>query len=258
MKVALAIVALLAAWPLASRAASPSCETFTRSSATAPAMVRAWLAGSTDVDVRICTMPPATGAATARGGVAATPGAEDLTPVYSGESAVVRDGTVCSYSSHGLIGAGSGAKRRLQRYERGETIGMALAGGDCPAPHPAAGEAPYVTTYELSPAAFVSIMQLWGAIAASPAAFDRETCCEARSGSAEVRRRLRAGIEAGRMRSAHVARIVRLSMTVLHRRYALFVVDPDARPTQPPFYVIYLSRRLGGPFHITGIADAPS
>jgi hypothetical protein len=204
----------------------------------------------------VCTPSPADTVAT------------DAAPIYTGESGVVRRGTVCSYSSHGLIGVGSGAGRRLQRYERGEIIGMVLAGGGaCPAPHVTAGEEPYVMTYDLSPGAFVSIMQLWTRVVGSTEAFDREACCERRgvppdaaaiTASTEVRKRLRAAIEASRMKSAHVVRIVRISLTALHRRYALFVVDPDTRPPAPPYYVIYLSRRLAGPLHITGIADAPS
>jgi hypothetical protein len=258
VKIALAVVAVVLGWVGAARAqpASLYCQTFTRASAAAPEIVRGWLARSSDDHVIVCT-PHGPGAET------------DATPLYTGESAVTKRGTLCSYSSHGLTKVGTGAASRLQRYERADAVGMALAGGDCPAPPAAAAGERYTTTYDLSPAAFVQIMEFWAAAAASVQSFDRElACCDVRGGSTgaaadtavatATRQRLRVAIEAGRMKTATVTRIVRISGRGMRRRYALFVADPDSRPAGSTVYVIYLSRWLGGPYHITGVTDAAS
>jgi hypothetical protein len=257
MKITLAFVALVLGWAGAARAqpTSPSCQSFDRASAAAPPLVRSWLAHSGDAHVIVCTPR----------GVGETSEAE---PLYSGESGVSRHGTLCSYLSHGLIRVGSGAGSRLQLYERGDAVGMALADGDCPPPHPAAAGGRYTATYDLSAADFVAIMQLWAAAAASPERFDHElNCCDARSGSpaaantalaAQTRQRLRSAIESGRMKIAPVLRILRISGHPIRHRYALFVSDPDGRGAGGPLFVIYLSKALGRAYHITAIADAAS
>jgi hypothetical protein len=249
---ALTLLALLPAWvgPARAEAASGSCESFSRSSADAPELVRSWLAHSDDDHVLVC--PAGAGAGT------------DAPPLYTGESGLVRRGGVCSYSSHGLIKVGRGGAGRLQRYERGETVSMALARGACPPAHADPAPEHYTATYDVSVAAFASIMELWTAVAASAQSFDRASCCEAPGAAAgpvaatASGARLRAAIEAGRMNSAHLTRIVRMAASALHRRYALFVADPQAPAAGPALYVIYLSKRLGGPYRITGVADAAS
>ena len=243
----LALLTLLLASSEAAPPAAGSCQSFTRASPSPPPFVRDWLARSGDARVVACTPSAADAAA----------------PLYTGESAVSRHDAVCSYRSHGLVKVGGGAAARLERYERGDALLMALADNDCPPPHGAAAGRPYVTTYDISPAAFVAIMRLWTELAASTEAFDR-ACCEpggTRAGAAlppaaaETRRRLRAAIDGGRMQTAAVARIVRISGSPLRRRYALFVADPDRPADQPGFYVIYLSKRVRGPYQLTGIAD---
>jgi hypothetical protein len=251
MAVVLLLLGAMDAQALRAQPAELPCQTFTRASPAAPDVVRDWLAHSSDDHVIVCTAA----------GVA-----QDVAPLYNGESGVTRHGTLCSYSSHALIRAGSGAASRLQRFERGEAVSMALAGGDCPAPHASTTEQRYTTTYDLSPAAFVSIMQYWAAAVDSTQSFDRElTCCGAGEGSAagtalaaETRTRLRAAIAAGRIKAAGVTRIVRFSGRVLHRRYALTLPDPDSRPAGATVYVIYLSKWAAGPYHITGITHAAS
>lgn len=256
-KIAPLVLALLLAPCGAARAqvTQASCQTFTRTSSSAPDLVRRWLARSTDDHVTVCTR---TGS-----------GAEaDTVPLYSGESGVTRQGAVCSYSSHGLTRVGTGAATQLRRYERSDALAMAVAGGQCPQPHPAAAAQRYTETYDVSPAAFVSIMELWAAAAASAQTLDREICCEGRSApsgaarnalaASAIGRRLRAAIDAGRMKSAPATRIVRISGLALRRRYALFLVDPDAQPAGSTLYVIYLSRWVAGAWHITGVADAAS
>jgi len=187
---------------------------------------------------------------------------EAANPVYFGESALQRRGPVCSYSSHGLSRVGAAAAGHLERYERGETLAMALAGADCPVHAPGTTAAPYVATYDVSPGAFVAIMQFWAAAADSAQAFERESRAPraaAQSGAApkpEARARLHTAIEGGRMRAAAVKRIVRTSGLGLRHRYALFVVDPDSQPAGATLYVIYLSKWLTGPYRITGVADA--
>lgn len=227
-----------------------SCQSFTRESSPAPAVVRAWLAHSSDDHVIVC--------APGSGGDA--PGAT----LYSGESRVGRQGAVCSYSSHGLTRVASGTGGRLQRYERGDAVRMAIAGRECPPPHSALVAERYTETYDLSPAAFVSIMELWSAAAAATQTFDQE-CCENRGAPGAARsapasgataQRLRAAIAAGRMKSIPVTRIVRITGLSLRRRYALFVADPDSQPPGSTLYVIYLSRWLAGTWHLTGVADA--
>lgn len=219
-------------------AAEPGCQSFTRASADAPELVRVWLAHSSDVYVRVC-MPAGSDAV--------------AVPLYSGESALAHEGEVCSYASHALAAAGSGSRRRLRRYERGDAQRMALAAGPCPAP-PAA----YTETYDVSAPAFVAMMHLWNEASASARIFDAE-CCEGRGAGERApaaAARLRMAIGAGRLKGAAVLRIVRLSGATLHRRYALFVADPDRAPQQSTLYVIYLSRWIGGPWHISGVADA--
>ena len=229
-------------------AAGASCQSYARGDAAAPELVRRWLEHSGDEHVLVC-LPPAPAAA------------GEATPVYFGESALQRRGAVCSYSSHGLTRAGTAAAGHLERYERGETLAMALAGADCPAHAPGAAPAPYVATYDVSPGAFVAIMQLWAAAADSVQALDRAS--RAAKGAAEsgaaptpaTRARLRTAIEAGAMRTAGVTRIVRMSGRGLRHRYALFVADPDSQPAGATLYVIYLSKSLTGPYRITGVAD---
>src|SRR5262249_54579258 len=89
-------------------------------------------------------------------------------------------------------------------------------------------------------------------------------CAEASPGAAvavgpvalgDSGRRLRGAIDAGRMKSASVTRIVRVAGTVWQHRFALFVVNPDSSDAQPGLYVLYLRKPLRGPYHITAIAD---
>jgi hypothetical protein len=254
MAVVLLLLGAVGAQALRAQPAALPCQTFTRASPAAPDVVRDWLAHSSDDHVIVCT---------------AADVAQDALPLYTGESGVTKHGTLCSYSSHGLIRAGSGTASRLQRFERGEAISMALAGGECPAPHATATEQRYTTTYDLTPAAFMSIMQYWAAAVDSAQSFDRElVCCGAGDGSAaaaagtalaaETRTRLRAAIAAGRIKAAGVTRIVRFSGRGLRRRYALTLPDPDSRPAGATVYVIYLSKWAAGPYHITGITHAAS
>jgi hypothetical protein len=258
VRIALATVAAwLLAWAGAARAqpALPSCQTFARGSADTPAIVADWLARSSDDHVVVCA------AAAGEGGAPQAP------PAYTGESTVVKHGPLCSYSSHGLSRAGSGGASRLERYERGDAVGMTLAGGDCPAPHAADSAPRYTLTYDVTPTAYESITTFWSAVASSAEALDRATdCCGARGGTgaaapgsalvAETRARLRVTVAAGRMRSAAVTRIVRTSGRGMRHRYALFVTDPDSRPGAPSVYVIYLSKWPFGPYHIIAITTA--
>ncbi|HYB33429.1 MAG TPA: hypothetical protein VED45_08365 [Steroidobacteraceae bacterium] len=236
------------------QAAAESCQTYTRSGAGAPEVVRDWLGRSGDERVTVCSAPAAPGAA----------GAE-APPRYRGESAVSRHASVCSYSSHGLVKVGSGAAARLQRYDRGDAVRMALAGEDCPPAHPAPAAPGYTETYDVSPAAFLAIVQLWQAAAASTTSFDQASCCGndgANPGpvpsatSAATRARLRAAIGAGQMRTAAIIRIVRLSGTLLRRRYALLVADPEQHSGGTGLYVLYVSKPLTGPYRITSIVAA--
>jgi len=250
MKVILAIAALLAGGPAPSAAPGPtaSCQSFTRTSAGAPEVVRTWLARSADDHVVVCTPQQPHDAA-------------DAVPVYTGETAVTRHGAVCSYARRVLSAVGDGAGSRLRHDEHGDAVGMVLASGDCPAPHSAAAPDRYTLTYDLSPAAFVSIMAFWAAATASPQAFERATaCCKSQAAAAAPGSRLREAIDAGHhIGTAAVRRIVRLSGASLRQRYALFVSDPDSRPTGAPVYVIYLSKWLGvGSYRITGVTEAAS
>lgn len=270
MNIALSFAALLLAWtgaaqaqtapsaapaaapPTAPPAAPPVCQSFARSSAAAPEIVRGWLARSGDDHVRVCS-PQAPGSDTS--------GAT----LYTGESAVTRSRSVCSYSSHLLTRMGNGAGSRLQRFESAEGTGMAIAGGGgCPAPHSAPAEL-YTMTYDLTPAAFESIMAFWATAGASAAAFDHElACCTVRGSAAAAPpsaaasatvARLRAAIATGRMQTAAVPRIVRLAGRGVRYRYALFIADPDSRPLGATVYVIYLSKWLAGPWRISAITD---
>lgn len=238
--------------PSAAQSAPPPCQMFTRESEAPPPLVRAWLATSDDERVRVCPQAGPQGVLAA--------------PLYFGEGAIAREGAVCSYFSHGLTTMGSGASQRLRRIDRTEAQAMALAGQDCPLPQASADANTYVMTYDTSRAAFVAIMQLWSALSSSRVAFEHElACCTASSAqpgplpgaaeAAEIRRHLRAQIDAGHMKAAPVSRIVRIPGTTLRRRYALFVKQPDRASADSRFYVIYLQRRLRGPLDIIGIAE---
>jgi hypothetical protein len=230
-----------------------SCQSFARGNAQAPQPVREWLAHSGDERVLVCAQPGRSAADVA-------------TAVYTAEGAVTRRGEVCSYPSHGLTLEGSGAAQRLRRYESGEATAMALVARDCPPPHPPTAANPYTTTFDVSHEAFLSIMQLWSAVAVSVPAFEREfSCCSAGGaqpggapralGSTDVRDRLRAAIVAGDMKAAAVTRIVRIPSSTFRRRYALFVTDPAKGAAGAGFYVIYLRRDVRGPSHIMGVAE---
>ena len=232
------------------------CQVFTRGASDAPPAVRDWLAHSGDERVRVC----------APGGRAAV---EAGPAIYTGEGAVGRRGGVCSYASHGLTAAGSGPTQRLLRYESGEAAAMALGshgGHDCPPAHPPGAAEPYTLTYDVSPAAFLSIMQLWSSVATSVAAFERELACCDLGGTppgavtravepSDVRQRLRTAIGAGDMQAAVVTRIVRIPGSTFHHRYALFVNDPAQSAAVAGLYVIYLGRGVRGPAHIIGVGE---
>jgi hypothetical protein len=261
MVATLALLTLLFA-PTSAAAAQTTqapCETFTRESTAAPALVRAWFAQSTDQRVLVCPQP------------GAAPGASP--PLYFGESAVTRHGNVCSYLNHGLAVEGSGAARRLRRIERSEAVAMALADGEeCPLPHAAVPDV-YVMTYDVSRKAFAAIMELWlGFTSPGPAGTAQQelpVCCHlsARSASAPEGaastaslKRLRAAAEDGRLKANALTRIVRMPGSALRRRYALFVKDPDRvkdRPAgQPGLYVIYVQKRLRAPYEVSDVGES--
>jgi hypothetical protein len=222
-----------------SGAAPDACETFTRSSATLPTLVREWFARSPDERVRMC---PQSGA----------PGNEKVPAMYKGEGALTQQGTVCTYLSHGLTLAGSGAAARLQRYDRSEALAMALAGPVCPRPHDPAGAQGYVETYDISTSSFVGIMRLWSAISTT-AAVNPSGTDGARS-LAETHARLQA-VLGTRMSAATVTRIVRIPGSVLRHRFALFVTAPPPPAGGTSQYVIYVDKNLRGPYEITAFAE---
>lgn len=257
---ALLIPLLAPASPVATQPAQAPCQTFTRGSADAPPLVRAWLAESGDERVRVCPQPGASPA--------------EAPPLYFGEGAVTRRGTVCSYVSHGLAIIGSGATSRLRRIERTEAVAMALADGECPLPHPAAGRDAYVMTYDVSPRSFGGIMELWLRFTSAGAPQSPEqqpqVCCRLSAKSAAapgypqtaaVLKRLRAAAEGGRLKPSALTRIVRLPGSAFRRRYALFVEDPDKvkdrqAPGQPGMYVIYVQKRLRGPYEVSDVGES--
>ena len=255
---------LLAPAPGAAAPAPPPCEIFSRGSGSPPPLVRSWFADSDDERVLVC----------AQGAGAA--------PFYFGEGAVTRHGAVCSFVSHSLTALGSGAARRLRRYDRTETVAMALANGDCPLPHADDAAHRYIMTYDTSRAAFVSIMQLWQEFTAAGPPLEANPnlaqliCCSlgsATSGAAGVPtavanlKLLRAAIEDGRVHADSVTRIVRLPGSVLRRRYALFVTDPGSvhppgrvnesgrPPAEPRHYVVYVQNTVRGRYQVSDIAE---
>jgi hypothetical protein len=231
--------------------ASSACEAWTRASTAVPALVREWFAHSTDERVLACQQPATTGT--------------DGAPLYFGEGSVTQRGAVCSYLSHGLTLAGSGAAARLQRYDRTEALTMALADMDCPRPHTGAGPRVYVETYDVSREAFVAIMRLWLATSAPPSAAAGSTDASrpAAAGSGpggatagdETRAKMQATIGPSRMSGAAVTRIVRIPGSLLHHRYALFINAPDPPAGSASLYVIYVDKHVRGPYQITAFAE---
>jgi hypothetical protein len=261
MTAMLALLTLLTA-PAPSAAAHPAeppCQTFTRESASAPPLVRAWFADSADERVLVCPQPGESGS--------------EAPPLYFGEGAVQRHDQVCSYARHGLAVVGSGAAPRLRRIERSEAVAMALADGECPPPHAVAGSDAYVLTYDVSPRAFAAIIELWRKFSAPGPApgpqQEPQVCCHLSAKSAATPgdtaagatlKRLRAAAEDGRLGAGSLMRIVRLPGSALRRRYALFVKDPDKvkdRPGgQPGMFVIYLQKRLRGPYEVSDLGTS--
>ena len=249
--VALVMLQLASATAVASPAAAPApiaCETFTRASATLPALVRTWFAHSSDERVRLCPQSPVPG--------------EDAAPIYFGEGPVAQHGTVCSYPSHVLRRIGSGTGAHLQRYEQTEALQMALAGSACPVPHGGAGAHDYVETYDVSAAAFVAIMRLWSETAAAITA-GAPTAGAPTAGAppaadatgAPVRKRLESALGAGHIAGAAVTRVVRIPGSVLHHRYALFIKVPERAADTASLYVIYVDKNLRGPYWISAFAE---
>ena len=238
--VALVMLQLASATAVASPVAAPApiaCETFTRSSATLPPLVRTWFAHSSDERVRRCPQSP-------------VPAGDDTAPIYFGEGPVAQRGTVCSYPSHVLRRMGSGAGAHLQRYEQTEALQMALAGPECPVPH--AGAHHYVETYDVSAAAFVAIMRLWSDTATAIAA-GAPTAVDATGGP--VRKRLEAALGPGHAAGADVMRVVRIPGSVLRHRYALFIKVPERAADTAALYVIYVDKNLRGPYWISAFAE---
>lgn len=242
MTATLALVMLLlpSATAVASPAPAPApaaCETFTRNSATLPPLVRAWFAHSSDERVRRCPQSP-------------VPIGEDTAPLYFGEGPVTQQGKVCSYPSHVLTHLGSGAGEHLRRQEQTEALQMALAGAQCPVPH--AGTHDYVETYDVSAAAFASIMRLWSEASASIAT-GAPTAVDATG--AEVRKRFETALGPGRGAGASVTRVVRIPGSVLHHRYALFIRIPERAAAAASLYVIYVDKNVRGPYWISAFAE---
>jgi hypothetical protein len=235
------LVTLLLAPAASGNAAAPAaCEVFRRGSETLPAHVKEWFAHSPDERVVRCPQAAGTEAAGA-------------TALYFGEGGVTQHGKVCTYPRHGLTLVGSGAAARLERYDRSESLAMALAGPQCPTPHDATSAQGYVETYDISTATFAGIMQLWSAIAtasaAAPAGADG-----ARASVGGTHARLKAAL-GPRTSGATVTRIVRIPGSVLRHRYALFVKAPDSPDAAGSRFVIYLDKTLRGPYEITAFAE---
>ena len=222
-----------------SAAAPAACQAFTRSSAALPTLVTEWFARSTDERVLMC---PQAGA----------PGSEGATSLYFGEGVLTQQGAVCTYLSHGLTLAGSGTTARLQRYDRSEALAMALAGPGCPRPHDPASAQGYIETYDISTATFMGIMRLWSATTTT-AAVNSSGTDGARS-AAEARARLQA-VLGTRTSEITVTRIVRIPGSVLRHRYALFVTAPQPPGGGAAQYVIYVDKRIRGPYEITTFAE---
>jgi hypothetical protein len=242
-------------------AAPPPCQSFSRQAQTAamPAYVRAWFAHSTDERVAVCPNVAATG--------------ESPPPLYFGEGAVSQQGAVCSYRSQGLKLSGSGAAARLQRYERSEALNMALAGKGCPPPHGAAST-PYVETYDITPAAFEEMMQLWSQAAAAVVAPSSQHCCARGAATAnpagmgrgqvsaadlriapEARQHLEAALGPDHLLTPTVTRIVRIPGRLLRHRYALFLTVTDPAAESPALYVVYVDKALRSPYEITAFTE---
>jgi hypothetical protein len=237
----LVLVTLLLAPAASGNATAPAaCEVYTRGSATLPAHVKEWFAHSPDERVVRCPQ------------AAATQGT-GATALYFGEGAVTQHGTVCTFPRHGLTLTGGGAAARLERYDRSESLAMALAGPQCPPPHDAASAQGYVETYDINTSTFAGIMQLWSAIAtasaAAPAGADG-----ARASVGGTHTRLEAAL-GPRTSGATVTRIVRMPGSALRRRYALFVKAPDSPDAAGSRFVIYLEKTLRGPYQITAFAE---
>ena len=240
MTATVVLVTLLLAPAASGNAAAPAaCEVWTRGSETLLPHVKEWFAHSTDERVVRCPQAAATEGA----GAAA---------LYFGEGALTQHGTVCTYPRHGLTLVGRDAAARLERYDRSESLAMALAGPQCPAPHAATSAQGYVETYDISTATFAGIMQLWSAIAtsaAAPAGADG-----ARASVGETHARLKAAL-GPRTSGAIVTRIVRIPGSLLRHRYAMFVKAPDSPDAAGSRFVIYLDKTLRGPYAITAFAE---
>jgi len=236
------LVTLLLA-PAASGSAAPpaACQVFTRSSATLPALVSEWFAHSSDERVVMCPQ-------------AGPPGSEGATSLYFGEGAVTQHGAVCTYPRHGLTLTGTGAAARLERYDRSEAIAMALAGPGCPQPHDPASAQGYIETYDISTSTFMGIMQLWSAITNGAAVNASGTGASRSAAAAPARARLQAELGT-RTSETTVTRIVRVPGSLLRRRYALFVKAPQSPGGGTSQYVIYVDKRVRGPYEITAFAE---
>jgi hypothetical protein len=173
--------------------------------------------------------------------------------LYFGEGALTQHGSVCTYVRHGLTLVGSGAAARLERYDRSESLAMALANPECPQPHAPTSAQGYVETYDISTSTFVGIMRLWSTIGTAPAA--PSAAKGARASVADTHARLQDALGT-RLSGATVRRIVRIPGSVLRHRYALFVKVPDAPAGTGSQYVVYVDKTLRGPYEITAFAES--
>src|SRR5262249_10089786 len=97
-----------------SAAAPGDCRTYTRGSEALPAHVGGGFAHSLDGGIVRCLE-------------AGAPGSGGATALYFGGGGVTQHGTVCMSPRHGLTLTGNGAAARLERYDRSESLAMALA-----------------------------------------------------------------------------------------------------------------------------------
>jgi len=222
------------------------CKDYYRSSTDMPQPVRDYLDDPAALYVRVC-------------------GAAGDRISYYGAGNLVREGKVCSYSSHELT-LSSGSPSRLER--KGTTSGqrmlLSVAGKRCPPPDAdlvsipgkipsSPGAVKYTAVSGIPRDVFEQLAQVWRRAISSPTSFDRAFASISRVRDEAVVRRLRNAIVDRRVRPTLQIVRTRFGPSLTpgpEQRYDLNLEEPDRWDR---IYVLTMSRSSGGIYQISEV-----
>lgn len=219
-------------------AISVTCRQFERQQRDVPLIVSDYFSRSSDVSVKECAVL----------GQSGNPHWEK-SHYYAAEGAVKLDG-VCTYRSYELEESREGTNpSRLTRKASSAVLMMSASTNACTVSSPDS----YTPTYDLSPAEYRGIMEMWRTATASRRAVD-DTFAKFDSGSGhDLINELGEAVASGRVSDWTVTRVARMRSLVVLREYVLYVRNPARSSGE---MAISVSRWIGGGYRASGISEA--